>query len=439
MAGGRMRSTRRLRSWMVEQVNSQKYVGLMWDDDSKTMFRIPWKHAGKQDFRKDEDAAIFRAWAEYKGKMTDDNPAAWKTRLRCALNKSPEFEEVMERAQLDISEPYKVYRLVPFSEQGVVVPEKKYKVKANKRPKRRRRRSSSESESEDECQVKKIKTEEVSSQVCVVEPLPRSDVHILTDEPAQHTTTTLLSEEVDEIRFDVRIEESVSDPAEVQDSFNVVVHYLGQEVMKRQIKGSDVRILYLSPSPAPPTPAVMKSRFPRIPLPEPPSSLQTGQELQALFTLLPFMEKGVVLTSTPQGVYGKRFCQGRVFWTGPHTTTPELHKMERNTDPVLLFSKEKFRQHLDYFRLNGGEPPQCGVTLCFGEELSDSEDPSRKLIIVHITLPWAEQQVRDAPYIFDSSFSILQTLASQSPLGEITLNLVPLQSPTAETIICGSV
>lgn len=32
----------------------------MWDDDAKTMFRIPWKHAGKQDFRKDEDAAIFK-------------------------------------------------------------------------------------------------------------------------------------------------------------------------------------------------------------------------------------------------------------------------------------------------------------------------------------------------------------------------------------------
>ncbi|XP_042369876.1 interferon regulatory factor 8-like [Plectropomus leopardus] len=93
----------------------------MWDDDSKTMFRIPWKHAGKQDFRKDEDAAIFKAWAEFKGKLTDgdkDNPASWKTRLRCALNKSPEFSEVMERAQLDISEPYKVYRLVPLSEQG---------------------------------------------------------------------------------------------------------------------------------------------------------------------------------------------------------------------------------------------------------------------------------------------------------------------------------
>lgn len=63
---------------------------------------------------------VLQAWAEFKGKLAngEKNPAAWKTRLRCALNKSPEFKEVMERAQLDISEPYKVYRLVPISEQG---------------------------------------------------------------------------------------------------------------------------------------------------------------------------------------------------------------------------------------------------------------------------------------------------------------------------------
>lgn len=46
------------------QVSSGKYPGLVWDDEAKTMFRIPWKHAGKQDFRKDEDAAIFKVALE---------------------------------------------------------------------------------------------------------------------------------------------------------------------------------------------------------------------------------------------------------------------------------------------------------------------------------------------------------------------------------------
>ncbi|KAM7390119.1 hypothetical protein PAMA_008335 [Pampus argenteus] len=423
MAAAKKRSTRRLRNWIVEQVSSGKYPGLMWDDDAKTMFRIPWKHAGKQDFRKNEDAAIFKAWAEFKGKLTDegrDNPAAWKTRLRCALNKSPEFKEVMERAQLDISEPYKVYRLVPDHEQGLVTPEKKSREKPIKRQKRR----SNESESDDAGPVKQIKTEEISSQL--------SDSGVQSEEPV-HIDAIIRSDAVDEIQLDVRIEESVAPPPGDQDSLHVAVNYLGQEVLRRQIQGTDVRITYLPSSAVPPTPAALTSRFPRIPLPEPPSTLPAGQELQALLTLLPFMEKGVVLTTTPQGVYGKRFCQGRVFWKGPHTAAPGLHKMERNTDPVLLFSKDAFKQQLDNFRSNGGEPPQSCITLCFGEELNDTEDPSKKLIIVQISLPWAERQVHNAQSIYES-ISILQSLASQSPLGEITLNLVTIPSSMSETV-----
>uniref|UniRef100_A0A8C5RIE3 IRF tryptophan pentad repeat domain-containing protein n=1 Tax=Laticauda laticaudata TaxID=8630 RepID=A0A8C5RIE3_LATLA len=115
-----MRSTRKLRDWTVEQVESGKFQGLVWDDPpAKTMFRIPWKHAGKQEFRQEEDAGFFKAWAIYKGKYNpgEYNPATWKTRVRCALSKSPEFEEVPSRSRLDISEPYKVYRLVPVLEQ----------------------------------------------------------------------------------------------------------------------------------------------------------------------------------------------------------------------------------------------------------------------------------------------------------------------------------
>lgn len=51
----------------------------------------------------------------YKGKYREGrdkaDPTMWKTRLRCALNKSTDFVEVPERNQLDITEPYKVYRL----------------------------------------------------------------------------------------------------------------------------------------------------------------------------------------------------------------------------------------------------------------------------------------------------------------------------------------
>ncbi|KAG8509367.1 Interferon regulatory factor 9, partial [Galemys pyrenaicus] len=116
MASGKARCTRKLRNWVVEQVESGQFPGVCWEDKEKTMFRIPWKHAGKQDFREDQDAAFFKAWAEFKGKYKKgdmEGPATWKTRLRCALNKSPEFEEVPERGRMDGTEPYKVYRLLP--------------------------------------------------------------------------------------------------------------------------------------------------------------------------------------------------------------------------------------------------------------------------------------------------------------------------------------
>ncbi|KAF7210177.1 transcript variant X3 [Nothobranchius furzeri] len=104
-----------LKEWLVAQIESDSYDGLCWEDEDKTMFRIPWKHAAKKDYKQTEDAALFKAWAVYKGKYQEGrdkaDPTMWKTRLRCALNKSTDFEEIPERNQLDITEPYKVYRI----------------------------------------------------------------------------------------------------------------------------------------------------------------------------------------------------------------------------------------------------------------------------------------------------------------------------------------
>lgn len=51
---------RRLRQWLIEQIDSAMYPGLIWENDQKSMFRIPWKHAGKQDYNQEVDASIFK-------------------------------------------------------------------------------------------------------------------------------------------------------------------------------------------------------------------------------------------------------------------------------------------------------------------------------------------------------------------------------------------
>lgn len=50
----------KLRQWLIDQIDSRRYPGLVWENDEKNIFRIPWKHAGKQDYNREEDAALFK-------------------------------------------------------------------------------------------------------------------------------------------------------------------------------------------------------------------------------------------------------------------------------------------------------------------------------------------------------------------------------------------
>ncbi|PKU34889.1 interferon regulatory factor 4-like [Limosa lapponica baueri] len=50
----------RLKEWLIAQIDSGRYPGLRWENRHRTLFRIPWKHAAKQDYRQQQDAALFK-------------------------------------------------------------------------------------------------------------------------------------------------------------------------------------------------------------------------------------------------------------------------------------------------------------------------------------------------------------------------------------------
>ena len=50
---------KRLRYWLIDMIDSGEIPGLQWEDGSRTVFRIPWKHAGKNNW-KEEDCKIFQ-------------------------------------------------------------------------------------------------------------------------------------------------------------------------------------------------------------------------------------------------------------------------------------------------------------------------------------------------------------------------------------------
>ncbi|XP_016308715.1 interferon regulatory factor 8-like isoform X2 [Sinocyclocheilus anshuiensis] len=304
---------RRLKQWLIEQIDSNIYNGLLWEDENRTMFRIPWKHAGKQDYNQEVDASIFKAWAIFKGKFKEGDkaePATWKTRLRCALNKSPDFEEVTDRSQLDISEPYKVYRIVPEEEQKSAV------------------------------------------------------VH---QDPAG-TFNAAFSQMMICFYYGGRLVGST-----------VTTHPEGCRISPCQPPLAS-GFLYGPDS-------LQNIRFPSADL------IENERQRHITLKLFSHLERGILLRANREGIFIKRLCQSRVFWSGQDPQyNPNPCKLERDA-VVKIFDTARFLQVLQLFQEGHYQSLEPTVTLCFGEEFNDFSTVKSKLIIVQITALNCQQLV----------------------------------------------
>ncbi|XP_016095773.1 interferon regulatory factor 4-like [Sinocyclocheilus grahami] len=356
----------KLRQWLIEQVDTGKYPGLVWEDRERTVFYIPWKHAGKQDYNRDEDAALFKAWALFKGKYREGidkpDPPTWKTRLRCALNKSSDFEELVGRSQLDVSEPFKVYRVIP---EGSKRAPKSY--------------------------------EKVSTSLGHHKFYPPY-------EPAEGQVCNFLSV-ADRSRRDFLCEQnSLSD-----------VHYSQNSRWDAgyQISGSFYSCNTFDSPPSPFTLDASMRSAEAMALSD--ARLQvtvfSGETLVADVTvmsaegcrlaphddnwtfsglggpeLVPLpqaergaLEGGVLLWMTPDGLYTRRFCQCRVYCDGTHANlSTKLCKLEREQTRKLL-DTQLFLTELQGYFLHARPPPRFHVQLLF--ECGDPSADNRPLTV----------------------------------------------------------
>lgn len=67
---------------------------------------------------------------------------------------------------------------------------------------------------------------------------------------------------------------------------------------------------------------------------------------EAMSRLLGHLERGVLLWMGPEGLFIKRFCQGRVYWSGP---------LARNTDQPNKLEREKTFKLFDVNTFYNGE------------------------------------------------------------------------------------
>ncbi|KPP78166.1 interferon regulatory factor 4-like [Scleropages formosus] len=343
----------RLRDWLILQIESGQYPGLTWHDAEKTLFRIPWKHAAKQDYRQREDAALFKAWAVYKGKYHEGkdraDPSVWKTRLRCALNKSSDFQEVPERNQLDISEPYKVYRIQSHGgKEGHGRPETFSAGQLDTPP----------------GQSSKLHVQFGAKVDANGGWKERADSGGLYEHP--YSTDIQTPPQGTLADKDFRLQVCLFYQGQLVQDFTTSTSG-GCWIRQCPALGEDEHLY--GPS------AIEQVFFPPVEAFHMPASV-----CAAMARLLAHLQRGVVVWVAPDGLFIKRFCQGRVYWNGPlaqHRDRP--NKLEREKTSKLL-DVSIFFQELKQF-LQGGPRPNFEINLCFGEEFPEPDQSKDKKLI----------------------------------------------------------
>ncbi|KAJ8265297.1 hypothetical protein COCON_G00143960 [Conger conger] len=376
----------RLREWLIAQIDGGNYAGLSWENQEKTMFRIPWKHAAKQDYKQDADAALFKAWAVYKGKYREGrdkaDPSTWKTRLRCALNKSTDFREVPQRSQLDISEPYKVYHIQAEGGSAMVSPgphviylgsqpDTPLSVPANLPPQLSFRVDQKErmDTSRQALHTISLGTQGQSAPTNCEDSLKpiayRMSGSLSTDcfLPATHISGSRITD----FRLQVRL------------------YYQGQLVQDVTTSSADGCWILQGSVPVENERIYGPCTADQVCFPPPKLARVPLGIAQAMARLLPHLERGVLLWVAPDGVFTKRFCQGRVYWGGPlaqHQDKP--NKLEREKTCKLL-DMPIFLKELQQYLHGGGPKPRFEIDLCFGEEFPVSnQNKAQKLITAQV-------------------------------------------------------
>ncbi|XP_037749160.1 interferon regulatory factor 4 isoform X2 [Chelonia mydas] len=389
----------KLRQWLIDQIDSGKYPGLVWENDEKSIFRIPWKHAGKQDYNREEDAALFKAWALFKGKFREGidkpDPPTWKTRLRCALNKSNDFEELVERSQLDISDPYKVYRIVPEGakkgakqlslEDQQIMMNHPYTMTS---PYTSLQAQVSNYMVPHERNWRDFAPEQPHPDIpyqCQSVPFAARSHHWqgpACENGCQVTGTFYACAPSESQTPGIPIEPSIRSGEALALSdcrLHICLYY--REILVKEMTTSSPEGCRISHAQNYEVSSLDQVIFP---YPE-----DNGQR-KNIEKLLSHLERGVILWMAPDGLYAKRLCQSRIYWDGPLALCSDRpNKLERE-QTCKLFDTQQFLAELQAFAHHGRPLPRFQVALCFGEEFPDPQR-QRKLITAHVEPMFARQ------------------------------------------------
>uniref|UniRef100_A0AAZ1WZ58 IRF tryptophan pentad repeat domain-containing protein n=1 Tax=Oreochromis aureus TaxID=47969 RepID=A0AAZ1WZ58_OREAU len=383
----------RLKPWLLAQVNSGRYPGLQWLSADHRLFQIPWKHATRHTPVSDEENTIFKAWALETGKyqegVDEPDPAKWKANLRCALNKSREFQLKYDGTKETPVQPYKIYEVCEHpgstGELHLHMPNLM------------------------DLSISKYTFDSVSPwkhYPRLVPLLPditmtsdlQGQAHFLHN-GLQDLNAAAVQPEPDLMEASGMV--GVQNQAEPQNhqpckydllssvpltDLDLKFQYRGRTVGSLTVSNPQGCRLYyghLEPTPE------QVDLFGPVNLQQVlfPGTSEMQNEKQRFYTeaLLDVMDRGLILEIWEQDIYAVRLCQCKVYWSGPGM--PEHgppNPMEREKK-IKVFSLNDFLQGLILFQKGEApNPPPFEIYFCFGEDWPDKKPKEKKLIMVQV-------------------------------------------------------
>ncbi|XP_018111171.1 interferon regulatory factor 5 isoform X2 [Xenopus laevis] len=428
----------RLKPWLVAQVDSGQYPGLHWVDQDRKVFRIPWRHATRHIPIQDDENTVFKAWAKETGKyqegVDEPDPAKWKANLRCALNKSREFNLRYDGTKETPVQPFKLYQLCDSpgqNEEPIVddndgdddeeigarfpmlhisdslcppVPDTLHPFIWPK----------AEPDFHSSCTnhnfpgPQDIIQHNLTAQSTAATPVPAgaySEVDMspqsLVSQNAALPLPELVQGSVLKPSSDVELSVQGGIPPSIDQGIpDVLISpqmlpltdleikflYRGKQAGSMTVSNPHgCRLFYSNLEPTPeqvelfgPT-TLEQVRF--------PGTEGVNNEKQKFYTnhLLDVMDRGLILFLQGQDIYAIRLCQCKVFWSGPCASNTDRPNSIEREKRIKIFSLETFLNELIACQKGlTTSLPSYEIFFCFGEEWPDRKPKEKKLITVQV-------------------------------------------------------
>ncbi|XP_041377071.1 interferon regulatory factor 8-like isoform X2 [Gigantopelta aegis] len=416
----------RLRPWLEEQINRKRFPGVQWLSEKEKIFKLPWKHGGKQDWQ-ESDSLIFKEWAIHTGRFREgiDTPdwPSWKTRLRCALNKMPDIKEIKKMGNLDGPEPFRVYQFLPKKGNASVSSQSDnddidnssmdVKIEPNNesvvpRPLNNIPTFVSESfacedkdghvrsldqdlKNIDVCDLIGVSHTATTNDNFAKDEAMETDENTVIEEgsfPTDHNTgapTKITTDSCLSI-LDFMTDETNTLVQPGENEFIIRIKYRNKVVGQHQVKFEGCRLFYGPPVDSLPRseeqvkifgpPTMEQIHFP------PCTELSNLRQERLTTQLLNVLDRGLLLHCEDRDIYATRKCRLVIFVVPANSSSVHPVKLERDGAPVKIFDFAKFVDRLQKYQ-NGAitVQPSAEVLVGFGQDWKSENNPSNNLLI----------------------------------------------------------